>query len=287
MDQSRRRTNEDRLMQLDLLQESHVVEAVSVDRIQPAAAQARGLMDEALIEDLANSIRRHGLLSPILVRPIPGPRGSDGRLELVAGERRWRAARALGWDTIPARVVHLDDTKAAIAGLVENVDRENLTAWEEAQAVAELRGKLSEAGQRASGAELARFCGWSEAKVSERLSIADGLPADAIVQANIDLHAVKKLPKSFLLNVSRLPDMAQRTAALATAVRRQARSVELQPKSRKPGRPRAAFTFSAPRSGRLSLQLRQPISQLTEDDARALYRRLEPLMDQLRGRLGE
>lgn len=261
------------------------MEQVEVDRIRPAGAQPREVLDETGLEELAESMERHGLLQAILVRPAKGR-----ELELIAGERRWRAARMLGWATIPARVLHhVDDTAAAILGLVENVDREDLSAWEEAQGVAALRARLLESGRPAGGTDLARLCGWSEAKVSERLTIADALPASEIEAAELDLHDVKKLSKSLLLNVSRLPNIAERMAALYHAIAAASEGgpapAAARPAAPRPGRPRAAFSFRSPKSGRISLQLRRPVEQLEEEDARSLLRRLEPLVDQLRRRV--
>jgi ParB/RepB/Spo0J family partition protein len=285
MERARRGNPESRLQQLDLLQGSLFVEEVAVERVQPARSQARGSIDPAGISELAESIRLNGLLSPILVRPIADA-GRERALELVAGERRWRAVLELGWETVPARVLHLNDSEAAIVGLVENVDRENLTAWDEARAVAELRTNLAEAGRPASGADLARLCGWSEAKVSERLTIADALPPEAIVAADLDLHAVKTLPKSLLLNASRLLNLGDRLAFLARAVRRSEVGNPVTPPARRAaGRPVAPFSFRAPRSGRIAFELRRPIPELAPDDARALHDRLAPVLEELRRRM--
>jgi ParB/RepB/Spo0J family partition protein len=276
-----------RYSQLDLLQESPDVEQVDIDRIRPAPSQAREVVDDSSIEELAESMERHGLLQAVLLRPA---KGRD--LELIAGERRWRAARLLGWSTIPARVLHhVDDTTAAILGLVENVDREGLTAWEEAQGVAALRTRLTASGRPSGGAELARLCGWSEAKVSERLTIADALPAAEIEAADLDLHDVKKLSKSLLLNISRLPNIAERMATLYQAIASDTSELGGRPggsrppeRRQGPGRPRSAFTFRAPKSGRISFQLRRPVSELSDEDARTLLQRLEPVVEQLRQR---
>lgn len=276
--ESRRAT---RIFQLDLLQESVEVEPVEVDRIRPAPSQAREHVDEDAIAELAASIERNGLLQAILVRP-----GRGGELELIAGERRWRAARLLGWATIPARVLHhVDDSTAAILGLVENVDREGLTPWEEAQAVAALRERLVASHRPAGGSDLARLFGWSEAKVSERLTIADGIPAAELVAAEVDLHAVKKLPKSLLLNVARSSNNAEKLKVLEAATRGETKSRPSAAPVRRAGRPKAPYVFRAPKSGRVALQLRRPVAELERADAQALLDRLEPLLAALRQRV--
>lgn len=101
---------------------------VPVDEIQPNRYQPRTDMDEAALADLAESIRTHGVLEPIIVRPV-----EDG-YELVVGERRWRAAQQAGLSEIPSVVRHMTDQEAAVVALVENLQREDLNPIEEAQA---------------------------------------------------------------------------------------------------------------------------------------------------------
>lgn len=102
---------------------------VSLDRITPRADQFRRTFDPAGIEALTASIGELGLLEPIVVRP----QGSG--FEIVAGERRYRALRQLGWERAPVRVVAFDDAQAELAGAVENLNREDLTPLEEVDAV--------------------------------------------------------------------------------------------------------------------------------------------------------
>jgi ParB/RepB/Spo0J family partition protein len=271
-----------RIFQLDLLQEGLVdVESIDVGRVQPNRWQPRADSDGQEIDDLAASIAANGLLHAIIVRPVRG-----GMYELIAGERRWRAVRLLGWTSVPARVLHhVDDSTAAVLALVENVDRRDLTAWEEAQAVAGLRSRLLAAGRPAGGAELGRLFGWSVAKVSERLTIAESLPPELIAAAGLQIHDVNNLSKLLLLNASRAPNNAAKVSAIAAAI-----NAGLNPDSatppppRRKGRPEAGFTFQRRRSGRISLQLRRPVAQLEGSEAKALLERLEPLVDELRRR---
>jgi ParB/RepB/Spo0J family partition protein len=280
-----------RIVQLDLLQQGLVdIESIPVERIQPNRWQPRADSDDLDVAELAASIDANGLLQAVIVRPLGG-----GAYELVAGERRWRAVRLLGWSTIPARVLHhVDEHAAAILALVENVDREDLTPWEEAQAVAGVRERLTASGRPSGGAEMARLFGWSAAKVSERLTIADGVDAAVIERAGWQLHDVKKLPKSLLLKVARARHVGEKvrllTAAGATAGNH---PVPASPRHRsgRPaappggrGRPPAPFTFQARRSGTVSMQLRRPVSELADREARALLERLEPLVAELRER---
>jgi ParB family transcriptional regulator, chromosome partitioning protein len=104
-----------------------------VDEIEPNPHQPRVHFDEETLADLASSVREIGVLQPILVRPIDG-----GRFQLVAGERRWRAARRAGLATIPAIVRATDDMSSVEQALVENLHRQDLTALEEAAAYQQL-----------------------------------------------------------------------------------------------------------------------------------------------------
>ncbi|HEX8900374.1 ParB/RepB/Spo0J family partition protein [Vitreimonas sp.] len=102
--------------------------SISIDLVQRNPQQPRKHFDEADLTELSNSIRTHGVLQPILVRPI-----ADGRFEIVAGERRWRAAQRAGLHTIPAVVRELNEVEVVEIAIVENVQRTDLNPIEEAQ----------------------------------------------------------------------------------------------------------------------------------------------------------
>ena len=112
------------------------VRLVPLKQIQAGKYQPRTLMDEGALNDLAESIKSQGLLQPILVRPIK--KTGAIKYEIVAGERRFRAADIAGLKEIPALVRDLDDKKAAIIALIENMQREDLNPLEEAQGVKRL-----------------------------------------------------------------------------------------------------------------------------------------------------
>ena len=103
------------------------VRNVDVTRITPNPEQPRLAFDETSLQELAASIREHGVLQPILVRPLDG-----GDYQLIAGERRWRASKAAGLDTIPALVEEIDDDTALEISLIENLQREDLSPLDEA-----------------------------------------------------------------------------------------------------------------------------------------------------------
>jgi ParB/RepB/Spo0J family partition protein len=100
-----------------------------INLIDPDPEQPRKVFDEVKLTELAESMASNGLAVPILLRPMP-----DGRFLIVHGERRWRAAQRLGWETIPAEVRELTPDEAHWLSLVENVQRSNLSPIEEAQA---------------------------------------------------------------------------------------------------------------------------------------------------------
>jgi ParB family transcriptional regulator, chromosome partitioning protein len=110
---------------------------VPVDRIAPRADSPRRTLDATRLDELADSVRAHGVLQPIRVRP-----SAPGMYEIVAGERRWLAARQAGLRNIPAVVVVADDDQAFIEALIENVQREDLNAVDRAHALQQLRVNL-------------------------------------------------------------------------------------------------------------------------------------------------
>lgn len=101
--------------------------------IEPNKEQARKQFDEAALSELADSIAQHGVLQPLLVRPIIG-----GGYQLIAGERRWRASRIAGLTQVPVIIKELTDDEAAVISLIENLQREDLNPIEEAYGFASL-----------------------------------------------------------------------------------------------------------------------------------------------------
>ena len=101
-----------------------------IEALEPGPFQPRGGMDPDSLEELAASIREHGILQPILARPKPG---EPGHYQIVGGERRWRAAQVAQLHEVPVVVRNLEDREAMAAGLVENLQRQDLNAVEEAE----------------------------------------------------------------------------------------------------------------------------------------------------------
>ena len=111
---------------------------VDIDRLRPNPFQPRVHMDDARIEELARSIRSHGVIQPIVVR-----RTAEGGYEIVAGERRWRASQRAGLLKVPVVVRDIPDDRLLAAALIENIQREDLNPIEEAQAYRRLAEDLS------------------------------------------------------------------------------------------------------------------------------------------------
>jgi ParB family chromosome partitioning protein len=118
-----------------------------IDQLQRGRYQPRTKMDDSSLEELAASIRTQGLMQPILVRPM----GSN-RYEIIAGERRWRAAKIAGLAEVPALVREVPDSSALAMALVENIQREDLNPLEEAGGVQRLIGEFKLTHQEAAEA---------------------------------------------------------------------------------------------------------------------------------------
>lgn len=132
-----------------------------LDTIKPGKYQPRVDMDEGSLEDLADSIRTQGLVQPITVRSV-----ESGHYEIIAGERRWRASKLAGLETIPAIVREVSDRSAIAMSLIENIQREDLNPMEQANALHRLREEFDLTHQ-----EVAESVGRSRAAVSNLLRL--------------------------------------------------------------------------------------------------------------------
>ncbi|EHM10895.1 ParB-like partition protein [Thermanaerovibrio velox DSM 12556] len=142
--------------------ESHV----PCSALEPNPFQPRRVISEASIEELAASIRVHGVLQPLLVRPK-----GDGTYQIVAGERRWRAAMRAGVQQVPVRVIEMDDRAMREAALVENLQREDLSPLDVAESINELIQQFSSTHEA-----IAERLGWSRSAVTNKLRLLQ-LPA--------------------------------------------------------------------------------------------------------------
>ena len=136
---------------------------LAVGVIVPGQYQPRHLFDEAKLEELAASIKAQGLIQPVVVRET-----GNGRYELIAGERRWRAAQKAGLDEVPALVKSVPEQAVVAMALIENIQREDLSPLEEAQALARLIEEFGLTHERAAEA-----VGRSRAMVTNLLRLLD------------------------------------------------------------------------------------------------------------------
>jgi len=125
----------DALFGPDLHTEPEEIRSLPLSQVEPRQDQPRDKFDEERLQDLAASISRHGMIQPVIVRRL-----EDGYYQIIAGERRWRAARMAGLPEIPVRVLEADDRSVSELALVENLQREDLNPMEEARGYQKLIG---------------------------------------------------------------------------------------------------------------------------------------------------
>jgi ParB family transcriptional regulator, chromosome partitioning protein len=192
-----------------------------VEFLRPSPFQPRRVFGEDELDALAASVREHGVLQPLLVRPAPG---SGGGYEIVAGERRWRAAQRAGLHEVPVVVRELDDRAALEVALVENVQRADLTPLEEAEG---FRRLIEEFGHTQEA--LATALGKSRSHVANTLRLlglppalrgmlADGRLSAGHARALLGAREAERLAAQVLeggLNVRQTEELVRREAATA------------------------------------------------------------------------
>jgi ParB family transcriptional regulator, chromosome partitioning protein len=161
-----------------------------LDRLQRGRYQPRVDMRPESLSELAASIKAQGVVQPIVVRPITGAPAHDVRYEIIAGERRWRAAQMAGLKEIPALIRHVADEAAIAVALIENIQRENLNALEEARALERLISEFHMTHQQAADA-----VGRSRAAVSNLLRLLELAPeiADLMERRELEMGHARAL----------------------------------------------------------------------------------------------
>ena len=237
-----------------------------VAAIRPNARQPRRRFEPEETSGLAESIRAQGILQPVVVRPRP-----DGSYELIAGERRWRAAREAGLETVPALVREAGDRESLLLALVENVAREALSAVEEARAYAVLLDEF-----RLSLGEVAERVGRSKPSVSNRVRLLE-LPEDVL-----EMLERGELSEGHARAVLAVPDhegkrrLAQRIVREGLPVRAAEREARFAGARQKPRKARAG-----PVDPDLAERAREALRRLTGRPARVTAARIElPFTDE-------
>lgn len=159
---------------------------VKLSEINPNLNQPRSVFDDEKIIELAQSIKEHGVLQPIILRP------TGGQYQIVAGERRFRAAKLLNLDTIPAVIKDLNDAETASIALVENIQREDLTAIEEARAYKKLM-EINNLKQE----DLAKQLGKAQSTIANKIRLLN-LP-DQIQNAVLERQITERHARALLM----------------------------------------------------------------------------------------
>jgi ParB family chromosome partitioning protein len=208
-----------------------MLKTLKLDELQPGKFQPRMRMDQASLEELARSLKSQGVMQPILARTL-----GKGRYEIIAGERRWRAAKIAGLLELPVVVREVPDSAALAMALIENIQRENLNPLEQATGIHRLINEFKMTHQ-----EAAEAVGRSRAATSNLLRL---LNLQQSVQARlydgtIDMGHARAL---LALEGRRQEELAKRVAERGLSVRETEKLVQemLNPKQKKPGKLKAS-----------------------------------------------
>ena len=207
------------------------LKTVRLEDLQPGKYQPRTRMDQASLEELARSLKSQGVMQPILARPL-----GKGRYEIIAGERRWRAAKLAGLREVPVVIREVPDSAALAMALIENIQRENLNPLEEANGIHRLINEFKMTHQQAADA-----VGRSRAATSNLLRLLNLQQAvqTLLYDGAIDMGHARAL---LALEGRRQEDVAKKVAALGLSVRETEKAVQkiLNPAQKRPGKLRTS-----------------------------------------------
>ncbi|HVJ31423.1 MAG TPA: ParB/RepB/Spo0J family partition protein [Gammaproteobacteria bacterium] len=195
--------------------------AVSVDELRPGRYQPRLQLRQEGLAELAESIREQGVLQPLIVRAVSAVGGDPTTYEIVAGERRWRAARLAGLTTVPVIVRELTDQEALAVALIENLQREDLNPIDQAQSMSRL---VAEFGM--THEQIAKALGRSRASVSNflrLLELADDVKT-AMVDGKLDMGHARAL---LSLDSERQAKLARKIVRLGWSARKVEQTVKI------------------------------------------------------------
>jgi ParB family transcriptional regulator, chromosome partitioning protein len=251
--------------------------SLPVDELRPGKYQPRSRMEPEALAELAESIKAQGVMQPILARPLP-----EGGYEVVAGERRWRAARMAGLATVPALIKDVPDSQALAAALIENIQREDLSPLEEAAGIQRLVQEFSLTHQA-----IAETLGRSRVAVTNLLRLLELAPPvrELLAEGRLDMGHARAL---LALPVQHQIELAKLSASKGLTVREVERRVADLLKPAQPRRPRADRDIA-----RLEEEWSQRLGTTVQIKPRGkrggkivlIYRSLDEL-DQLLGGLG-
>ncbi len=213
---------------LETVSGSDALRTLKVGQLQPGKYQPRTQMDQDSLQQLADSIKAQGIMQPILVRPV-----AVERFEIIAGERRWRAAQLAGLIEVPALVREIADEAALAMSLIENIQRENLNPLEEATGIKRLIDEFSMTHQLAAEA-----VGRSRSAVTNLLRLLNlAVPVqELLMQGKIDMGHARAL---LSLDGAKQIAVAQHVVAKKLSVRDAERMVQaaLHPRKKAPVKP--------------------------------------------------
>lgn len=260
---------------------------VRVDRIRPSPYQARIDFDLTELDALAAAIKAKGLDQAITLR-----RMMDGRYELAAGERRWRAARLAGMETVEARVRDVDDFEAHLIGVSENNQRADLSPWEKSMEALKLSDHAKAAGRPCSQRKLAQYLNRNVATVNQQLAIAKAITPALRTQVGVNRPDLCRLTHEVLYRIARLPP-AQRRSALAEATRASRdRAASARPSQKAEDKPALSEEPADPwrrfwERGGLQVNIRKPVRTIHPARAQRYIEGLLPGLAALATRVAE
>lgn len=256
---------------------------IPIERINPNSAQPRQNFREADLQELAESIRAHGVIQPVILRPDPD---TEGSYQIVAGERRWRAAQLAGIHAIPAIVRQLDDRQLLELAIIENIQRVDLDAVEEARGYTQLIESFSYTQE-----QLARAIGKSRSHVANTMRLL------ALPEPVLDMLRAGSLTAGHARALVTAPDpvkLAEQAVARGLTVRQVeelARKVPTEGSTRTPRRSSGKDADTRALEGDLSaaIGMRVSISVASREGAGEVHIRYRDLdeLDQLCRKLGE
>ena len=238
----------DALFGADPPEEEPELQMLPITKVEPRLEQPRALFDEAALQELADSIAQYGLIQPITARRL-----DSGYYQIIAGERRWRAARLAGLTEVPVRVIEADDRRTAELALVENLQREDLNPIEEARGY---RALIDEYGLTQE--EAAKSVGKSRPAVANAMRLLSLCPAvlEMVEQGRLSAgHARALVPVlDDRLQLAAAKEIADKGLSVRQAEQLAARLLKMPKKPEKAG-DTLVVDYAAEVANRLTAQL--------------------------------